>query len=56
MIVTSIEEEKYLSQLTLEELTGSLLSHEARINQEEESLTNAFSTQDSLSIGRGRGG
>ena len=50
MVVTAIEEEKYLSQFTLEGLTGSLLSHEARLNQEEESLTNAFSTQASFNI------
>ena len=56
MVVTTIEEEKDLSQFTLEELTRSLLSHEARLNQEEESLTNAFSTQASLSRGLGRGG
>ena len=35
MVVTSIEEEKYMSQFTLEELSGSLLSHEAWLNQEE---------------------
>ena len=29
MVVTAIEEAKDLSKLTLEELTGSLLSHEA---------------------------
>ena len=51
MVVTSIEEEKHLPQFTLEELNGSLLSHEARLNQEEESLTNAFSTQASLRRG-----
>ena len=51
MVVTAIEEEKYLSQLTLEELTRSLLSHEARLNQEEESLTNALSTQWLLDSG-----
>ena len=32
---------------------GSLLSHEVRLNQEEESLTNDFSTQASLISGRG---
>ena len=47
MVVTAIEETKDLSQFTLEELTGSLLSHEARLNKEEESLTNSFNTQDS---------
>ena len=56
MVVTAIEEAKNLSQFILEELTGSLLSHEAQLNQEEESLTNSFSTQSSLSRGRGRGG
>ena len=56
MVVNSIEEEKYISQFTLEELVGSLLPHEAQLNQEEESLTNAFSTQASLSRDRGRGG
>ena len=56
MVVTSIEEAKDLSKFTLEELTGSLLSHEVRVTQEEESLTNAFRTQASLHRGRGRGG
>ena len=56
MVVTSIEEAKDLSKFTLEELTRSLLSHEVRFTQEEESLTNAFSTQASLNRGRGRGG
>ena len=56
MVVTAIEEAKDLSQFTLEGLTRSLLSHEARFNQEEESMTNAFSTQSSLNRGRGRGG
>ena len=54
--MTAIEEEKYLSLSTLEELTGSLLSHEVWFNQEEELLTNAFITQASLNRGRGRGG
>ena len=56
MVVTSIEEGKDLSRFTIEELTGSLLCHEAQLNQEEESLTNSFSTQYSFNIGRGRGG
>ena len=53
MVVASIEEGKYLSQFTLEELNGSFLSHEARLNQGEESSTNAFSTQASPNRGRG---
>ena len=56
MVVTTIEEAKYISNFNLEELIGSLLSHEVWFNQEEESLTNAFSTQASLNRGRGRGG
>ena len=56
MVVIAIEEAKDLSQFTLEELTRFLLSHEARLNQEEESFTNSFNTQASLSKGRGRGG
>jgi transposase InsO family protein len=56
MIVIAIEESKDLTQLTLDELTGSLLSHESRLNQEDEPLANAFSTQASIGRGRGRGG
>ena len=56
MVVTAIEEAKDLSMFILEELTGYLLSHEARFTQEEESLTNAFSTHVSLNRSRGKGG
>ena len=56
MVVTGIEETKDLSKFTLEELTGSLRSHEARFTQEQETLTNAFNTQASLNRGQGRGG
>ena len=51
MVVTAIEEETYMPKFTLEELTRSLLSHEARFNHEEGSLTNSFSTQASLNRG-----
>ena len=44
MVMIVIKEAKDLSQFTLEELTRSLLSHEYSLNQEEESLTNAFNT------------
>ena len=56
MVVTTIEEAKDLSQFTLEEWIESLLSHESRLNQEEDSLTSGFNTQASLNRGRGRGG
>ena len=56
MVVTTIEEVKYLSQFTLEEWIESRLSHESRLNQEEDSLTSGFNTQASLNRGQGRGG
>jgi hypothetical protein len=54
MVVISIEESKDLSKLTVKELMGSLLSHESRINMEEESLEHAFKTQAFIGRGRGR--
>ena len=36
-------------------MSQSLLSHEAQLNQQEESLINAFNTQASLNRGQGRG-
>ena len=51
MVVTAIEEAKDMSKFTLEELNGSLPYHEPWFTQEEESLTNAFSTEDSLNRG-----
>lgn len=56
MVVTAIEESKDLSTFTLEELTGSLLSHEARLSQEDKSLSHAFSTQTFFNRVQGRGG
>ena len=55
VLTIAIEEEKYIFQFTLEELTGSLLSCEARLKQEQESLKNSFITQYSLSRGQGGG-
>ena len=45
MVETTIEETKDLPQFTLEELIGSLVSHEDQFNQEEESLINSLNTQ-----------
>jgi hypothetical protein len=55
MVVVAIEESKDLSQLTVEELMGSLLTHESRFSRNIESLENAFQSQASISRGRGRG-
>jgi len=54
MVVISIEEFKDMSKVTVKEFMGSLLSHESRINMEEESLEHAFKTQ--TFNGRGRRG
>jgi hypothetical protein len=54
LVVISIEESKDLTQLSVNELMGSLLSHEKRLNRTwKSSLENAFKTQ--LSFGRTRG-
>jgi hypothetical protein len=55
MVFISIQESKDLSKLTIEKLMGSLLSHESRINMEEESLEHSFNTEAFISNGRGRG-
>jgi hypothetical protein len=55
MVMVTIEESKDLSQLTVEELMGSLLTHESRFSRNTESLENAFQSQASISRGRGRG-
>jgi transposase InsO family protein len=53
-VVIAIEESKDLTQLSVDELMGSLLSHEQRLNRTgTSSLENAFKTQ--LSFGRTRG-
>jgi len=54
MVAVSIEESKDLSQLTIEELMGSLLTHKSRSSRNTESLENAFQSQASRSEGRGR--
>jgi len=55
MVFIAIEESKDLSKLTVQELMGSLLSHESRINMEEGSLEHAFNTQVLIVRGIGRG-
>jgi hypothetical protein len=55
MVVAAILESKDLSNFSIDELMGSLLTHETRIRLEDESIANAFKTQFSFSRGRGRG-
>jgi hypothetical protein len=54
MAVVTIEESKDLSQLTVEEIMGSLLTHGSRFNRNTESLENAFQSYASISINKGR--
>ena len=55
MVVTAILESKDLTKFSIEELTGSLLSHEARIKLDVDTLENAFQSNISMDRGRGRG-
>jgi hypothetical protein len=48
MVVTSILESKDLSNFSVDELMGSLLSHETRLNLEDESMAHAFKSQFSF--------
>ena len=55
-IVIPIEEFKDLSQMHIDELTGSLISYESRMSRYDEgSLEHAFKSQLQFSRGRGRG-
>jgi hypothetical protein len=55
MVVTTILESKDLSNFSIDELIGSLVTHETRLHLTDESISNAFKTQFSLSKGRDRG-
>eukprot|EP00253_Pinus_taeda_P029269 PITA_29269 len=55
VVVAAIEEAKDLASLTNDELMGSLLSHEARIDRNKDStLQTAFKSQVSISRDKGR--
>ena len=55
VVVAAIEEAKDLEKLIVDELMGSLLSHEAMIDRNKDStLESAFKSQVSISRGRGR--
>jgi hypothetical protein len=53
VVVTSILESKDLSIFSIDELIGSLLTHETIIHLQDESIANAFKTEFSFSKGRG---
>jgi hypothetical protein len=56
LVVVPIEEFKDLSQMKIDELIGSLVTHESRISRYEEgSLEHAFKSQLHVTRGRGRG-
>jgi hypothetical protein len=55
MVVTTILESKDLTNFSIDELMGSLFSHETRLHLEDESIDNAFKTQFYFSRGRGKG-
>jgi hypothetical protein len=48
MVVTAILESKDLSRFSIDELIGSLVTHETKLHLTDESITNAFKTQFSL--------
>ena len=54
MIVT-VFEPRELTKLSVEELTSSLLAHEAIINLDVNNLEHAFKSKASMDRGRGRG-
>ena len=54
-LVITLEENKYVSQFTLDELQTSLINHEHRINRSNTSLEDTFVAQSSISHGRGTG-
>jgi hypothetical protein len=56
MVVVAIEESKDLTTFTIDQLLGSLLSHEVRLQRENISLESAFQMQATISKGQGHGG
>jgi hypothetical protein len=54
-IVIEILESKDLSSFSIDELIGSMVTHETRLHLTYESITNAFKTQFSFNKGRCRG-
>ena len=55
MVVIAIPKLKNLIVFSIEELNGSLLSHEARMNLDVGTLEHAFQSKISMDKGRGKG-
>ncbi len=55
MVVTTILESKDLAQFSVEELTSSLMSHEARLSSNDEPLKHAFKSKPFINKRKGRG-
>ncbi len=56
MVVVPIEEFKYLNQMHIDELNGSLVAHESRMSRYDEGpLEHAFKYMLQVSRGRDRG-
>ena len=54
-LVVTLKEETYMSTFTIDELQASLINHEHGLSRTQTSLEGAFTTQSSISHGRGRG-
>ena len=54
-LVVTLEEKKYMSVFTIDELQASLINHEHRLGRTQTSLEGAFIAQSSISRGKGRG-
>ena len=55
MVVVAIEEAKNLTRLPVEELMGSLSTHETRLQRNNTSLESAFQSHATITRGRGQG-
>ena len=54
-LVVTLEEHTDMTTFTIDELQGSLINHEHRLNKTQTSLEGSFTAQSSISHGRGRG-
>ena len=54
-LVVTLEENKEMLMFTIDEMQASLINHEHKISRKNTSLEGAFTTQSSISHGRGRG-